>query len=169
MKLLKIFDKRDSKVGSKDIMYRKAVRALILKDGKILLVHSEKANEFKFPGGGIEQNESKQEALKREVLEETGHKIISVNEGLGYTDQIYNDIYDGNKYFYQRSFYYFCEVDDEYTGMSLKEYEIALKYIPKWVTIEEAIKENETKMATDNEFPWTERETYILKLLKEMI
>lgn len=169
MKLLKIFDKRDSKLGYQPITYRNAVRAIVLKEKKILLVYSETSQEYKFPGGGIEQGETRHYALRREVKEEVGHDLKSVNESLGYVDQIYNDIYDPKKYFYQRSYYYFCEIAEEYVGLSLSESEIALRFLPKWVTLEEAIKVNEDKIATGNYFPWTERELYVLKLLKEMI
>lgn len=168
MKLLKIFDNRRTKIGAQPIIYRNAVRAIIYKSGKLLMVYSEKSKEFKFPGGGIERDESREVALRREVLEEVGHTIKSVNESLGYTDQIYNDIYDDEKYFYQRSYYYFCEVEQEYVGMKLSESELALRFLPKWVEIDEAIQVNQEKVDNDNEFPWTERELYVLKLLKEM-
>ena len=168
MKLLKIFDKRSSKIGYQPIIYRNAVRAIILKENKVLLVYSETTKEFKFPGGGIESGESRDFALRREVVEEVGHELKSVNESLGYVDQIYNDIYDEHKYFYQRSYYYFCEVEDEYVGMSLSESERALRFLPKWVTLEEAIKVNEERTKQEDSFPWTERELYVLKLLKEM-
>lgn len=168
MKLLKIFDNRRTKLGSQPIIYRNAVRAIIIRESKILMIYSETSKELKFPGGGIENDESRDIALRREVREEVGRVIKSVNESLGYTDQIYNDIYDDNKYFYQRSYYYFCEVDDEYVGMRLSESEMALKFLPKWVTIDEAIQINTLKISTNNEFPWTERELYILNLLKEM-
>jgi len=168
MKLLKIFDKRESKIGYQPIIYRNAVRAIILKENKVLLVYSETSKEFKFPGGGIEQGETRHFALRREVKEEVGRELKSVNESLGYVDQIYNDIYDEHKYFYQRSYYYFCEVDDEYVGMSLSESEIALRFLPKWVTLKEAIEVNEARIASGDSFPWTERELHVLKLLKEM-
>ncbi len=168
MKLLKIFDNRRTKLGAQPIIYRNAVRAIIMKGTKVLMVYSETSKEFKFPGGGIEHDESRDVALRREVVEEVGHVIKSVNESLGYTDQIYNDIYDDKKYFYQRSYYYFCEVNDEYVGMRLSESEIALKFLPKWVTLDEAIRINTLKVTMNNEFPWTERELYVLQLLKEM-
>jgi 8-oxo-dGTP pyrophosphatase MutT (NUDIX family) len=169
MKLLKIFDKRSSKIGYQPIIYRNAVRAIILKENKILLVYSELTKEFKFPGGGLEQGETRHYALRREVKEEVGRELKSVNESLGYVDQIYNDIYDEKKYFYQRSYYYFCEAEEEYIGLSLSESEIALRFLPKWVTLDEAIKVNEDKIASGDYFPWTERELYVLKKLKGMM
>lgn len=168
MKLLKIFDRRTTRIGAQPIIYRTAVRAIILRGKEILMVYSPKAKEFKFPGGGIGKDEPREVALKREVIEEVGHDIKSVNEPLGYVDQLYNDIYDDDKYFYQRSYYYFCEIEEEYVGMKLSESERAMAYLPQWVTIDEAIRVNRYKIDNDNEYPWTERELYILHLLKRM-
>jgi 8-oxo-dGTP pyrophosphatase MutT (NUDIX family) len=168
MKLLKMFDKRSTKIGSQPIIYRNAVRAIILREHKVLLVYSETNKEYKFPGGGIETGETRHYALRREVKEEVGKELKSVNESLGYVDQIYNDIYDEHKYFYQRSYYYFCEIEDEYVGLSLSESEMALRFLPKWVTLEEAINANKARIDGGEAFPWTERELYVLELLKEM-
>jgi 8-oxo-dGTP pyrophosphatase MutT (NUDIX family) len=168
VKLLKIFDKRDKLLGHQPIIYRDSVRAIILKYGKILLVYSKESNEYKFPGGGVNEHEIRHIALRREVLEEVGKKVSSVNEPLGYTDQMYNDIYDDRKYFYLRSFYYFCEVYDEQFEQNLDVYEQKLKFVPRWVKIDEAIRVNQEKFDNGSEYNWTERELYVLKLLKEM-
>ena len=168
MKLLKIFDRRSKQLGHQPIIYRDSVRAIILKHGKILLVFSEESNEYKFPGGGVNEHEIRHIALRREVLEEVGKKVSSVNESLGYTDQIYNDIYNERAYFYLRSFYYFCEVYDEDFSQNLDLYERDLKFVPRWVSLEEAIKVNQAKFDKGSEYHWTERELFVLKLLKEM-
>lgn len=168
MKLLKIFDKRSKLLGHQPIIYRDSVRAIILKYGKILLVYSEESKEYKFPGGGVNEHEIRHIALRREVMEEVGRKVSSVNEPLGYTDQIYNDIYDERKYFFLRSFYYFCEVYDEEYDQNLDVYEQNLKFVPRWVNLDVAIKVNQEKFNSGSEYHWTERELYVLKLLKEM-
>ena len=51
---------------------RPSVRGIILKEGKIALVHSLKYDYYKFPGGGCKKNEKHEETLIREVKEETG-------------------------------------------------------------------------------------------------
>lgn len=168
MKLLKIFDKRSKLLGHQPIVYRDSVRAIIFKHGKILLVYSNESKEYKFPGGGVNENEIKHIALKREVMEEVGKKVSSVNESLGYVDQIYNDIYNEKSYFFLRSYYYFCEVYDEDYDQDLDLYEQDLKFEPKWVKLDEAIKVNQVKFDKGSRYHWTERELYILKLLKEM-
>lgn len=55
-----------------------AVAAIVIRDGKILLV--KRGSEpglglWSIPGGSIEPGETTEEALKREVLEETGIEI----------------------------------------------------------------------------------------------
>jgi len=51
---------------------RKRATAVIIENGKILLIHRIKPNEdyFIFPGGGVEEGETIEDALKREVTEE---------------------------------------------------------------------------------------------------
>lgn len=50
------------------------VTGIVIRDGKILLIHRFKqgAEYYVFPGGGVEEGETWEEALKREMLEETG-------------------------------------------------------------------------------------------------
>lgn len=169
MKLLEMFDRRKKKIGYQPITYRDSVRAIIFEHGKLLMVYSEKSNEYKFPGGGLLDGEIKDVALKREVLEEVGRRVISVNESLGYVDQIYNDIYDDRRYFYLRSYYFFCEISEEIYDLNLDAYEHDLGFTPIWVTVEEAIALNQEKFDQGSKYHWTERELYILKLLKEML
>ena len=54
--------------------------ALIIKDGEVLLVHHKKLNVWLYPGGHIEDTESPDETLIREVKEETGLDVEIVGE-----------------------------------------------------------------------------------------
>jgi 8-oxo-dGTP diphosphatase len=58
---------------------RKRASAIIIKNKKILLIHRLKygLDYFVFPGGRVEEAETAEEAVKREVLEETGLTVLS--------------------------------------------------------------------------------------------
>lgn len=56
--------------------YRSSVRAIIMVDNKLAMVHSKRDKCYMFPGGGIEPGESYATALMREVKEETGLNVL---------------------------------------------------------------------------------------------
>ncbi len=108
---------------------RNAVRAIIFKGNDIAMVKSDKEGYYKFPGGGIEFNESHTEALIRETLEETGLSIIpeTIKE-YGYTTEKRKSTYDFDEVFIQNSYYYTAEVNNTISTLSLDDYEKALGY-----------------------------------------
>ena len=66
---------------------RLGARGIVIReDGKIAIFNKSNKNEYKLPGGGIEEDENPEEAFKREVLEETGC-IIEIEEKLGITEE----------------------------------------------------------------------------------
>ncbi|WP_257391821.1 hypothetical protein [Mesobacillus jeotgali] len=50
----------------------------------------------------------------------------------------------------------------------LDEYEAILDFTPKWVTIEEAIRQNEILIEKLEQNTWLKRETHVLKQLKDI-
>ena len=69
---------------------RFTVGAIIVSDGKVLLVRR-KPEDFlggywEFPGGGVEEGEALKDAVRREVREETGLKVIRISGCVGYFD-----------------------------------------------------------------------------------
>lgn len=60
---------------------RREVKAIIVKDGKLLAVTNN--NEYGLPGGGIEDVETPEEALYREIKEELGYVNIKITKSLG--------------------------------------------------------------------------------------
>ncbi len=66
---------------------RLGARGIVIRDdGKIAIFNKANKNEYKLPGGGIEDYEEPEEAFKREVLEETGC-IVDIIEKLGITEE----------------------------------------------------------------------------------
>lgn len=63
--------------------YRHCVRVLIFKDNKVLLCTRKDGKEiqnYEFPGGGIETNDSFEESVIKECLEEVGIRVNNVQE-----------------------------------------------------------------------------------------
>jgi 8-oxo-dGTP diphosphatase len=65
-----------------DSFHRVTIKALVVKDGKILLVKEspERSGMWEIPGGGLDFGEDIHEGLKREVEEEMGLKVKSIEK-----------------------------------------------------------------------------------------
>ena len=75
MRELAVYDYKNYKENG-TVGRRPSVRGVIIREGKIAMVHSLKYDYYKFPGGGIDSGESHLDALIREVREETGLIVI---------------------------------------------------------------------------------------------
>lgn len=151
------------------VFYRLAMRAIILSNDKILMV---KANtgDYKFPGGGVEKGETKEETLKREVKEETGYTLEEVKESFGVLVERNKRRRMGCTIFEMTSKYYICDVNKEKGEQSLDKYEEELGFTPVWISLEDAIKENENVLRQKEKInPWVRRETFVLKKIKEYL
>lgn len=109
---------------------REASRAIICKDGNIMLSHETKIGQWMIPGGGREENETPAECCIREVAEETGLITTPVKCFL-----IMNEYYEDWKFVS----YYFACVATGITERKPTEREIQVGAIPEWITINEAI------------------------------
>jgi len=127
-------------------------RAIIVnkKTGKILLLNcldknAKSTKDFTdgfwvLPGGGVEENETFERGLIREIYEETGITDVKLKNCV-LSRIAYFDIGLGMKLFYER--YYLAETDiEEIITEGLTNYEIEVVKGYKWWTIDE-IKETE--------------------------
>lgn len=142
---------------------RPSVRGIVIRDGKVLMIHSLKYDYYKFPGGGMEAGEEQREALCREVREETGYLVApdSIREyGLVHRRSrgSHTDL------FLQDNYYYLCAVS-EAVGQELDDYEAEEHFTPEFVTAEQAI---ETNRFHDHQGKWgivQERDSRVLEAL----
>jgi 8-oxo-dGTP pyrophosphatase MutT (NUDIX family) len=147
---------------------RTALRGIILRNDNILLIRTLKG-DLKFPGGGLEANETYEEALIREIREETGYVNVSIQTGNDFASYIERkvDEFKLHTVFESRSYYLFAEIkDDERVTLKLDDYEEELQFQAEWISIKEAIIQNTYALLSD-EGPndWVERELTILKAI----
>lgn len=109
---------------------RIACRGVMIRDGRILLVHEENRDHWLLPGGGLEDGETLEQCCIREMEEETG-MIVSPR-------QHFLTIHEYYGAYHLTSHYFLCD----YRSMScqhLTDYEAAAGMQPKWIPLEEAM------------------------------
>ena len=107
------------------------VAAIIIKDDKILLIHRIKNGQeyYVFPGGGVKEEESLEEALAREIKEELTLDIKLFK-------QIFNLTNQG-----QEEYYFLVEDYDgtpQLNGEEKERMNESNQYIPIWKNLNEA-------------------------------
>ncbi|MDA1169524.1 MAG: NUDIX domain-containing protein [bacterium] len=93
-------------VEAEDLIMRPAAYGIVTHGNKILLINTKSTNKWFFPGGEIEKGEKIEEALRRELREETGiaveaQRLFTVQESFFYYDP-------WDKAFQNISFIYIC-------------------------------------------------------------
>lgn len=81
--IVKITDKDfglEEKINNDTPIVRMGSRGIIVNDeGKIAVIYKKNKNEYKLPGGGVENNENVKEAFKRECEEEIASQVEIIN------------------------------------------------------------------------------------------
>lgn len=121
---------------------RPSVRGIIIRDGRIAMMHSCRYDYYKLPGGGIEPGESLEETLVREVQEESGLvvKKDSIRE-FGYVKRVEKG--KREDIFIQENFYFLCEAEEALGQRNLDDYEAFEEFTLEYVTPSHAITTNQ--------------------------
>ncbi|MBP5726644.1 MAG: NUDIX domain-containing protein [Clostridia bacterium] len=145
---------------------RNSARSIVIRDGKVAMIHSLKYDYYKFPGGGIESGENPVDAMIRETREEAGLTVIpdSVKE-YGLVHRIQKSDSDPTECFIQDNYYYLCDVRDEQVSQDLDDYEAKEDYRLEFVDPQTAICKNRAASNTPYNRMMFEREARVLELL----
>ena len=148
------------------IFVRPSSRCIVIKNGLVGMVHSKKYNYYKFPGGGIDEGESAEQAVIREALEEAGLVVIPNKiKPFGYVHRVSKSDRAGADYFLQDNFYFLCEVEEVLQEQALCDYEREEGFNLQFVKPEDAIKINRTMPHGNKSFTMLERECRVLEIL----
>jgi len=98
--------------------HRKASRGIAFdNNGKMAVFYKKNKNQYKLPGGGLDEGETFEEAFIREVEEEVGCKV-EIIECLGYTEE-----YKTKSNYIQTSYVFIGKVVEKYEDLKLTQME----------------------------------------------
>lgn len=120
-------------VQSDRLILRPAAYALIVQDGRLLLLKMRHTGKYHLPGGGIQIGERMEETLKRETREETGVEIQVVR--FVHFEEIFFYYDPSDRAYHGLHFYFICRPkmlrllpDDHVVDGSAEQ--------PRWVEIQ---------------------------------
>ena len=144
---------------------REAVRGIILNNEKLLMIFSSENGDYKFPGGGNEIGETKEETLVREVQEECGALVSKIEKKIGKVIEYNKPLEKEYDVFKMTSYYYMCKVEENFCEQNLDQYEEELGFKPVWVNIDKAIQNNKELLNSNSKKAprWTKRDTYVME------
>lgn len=168
MELLKEIIRDPGMATAGKTIFREAVRGIILDERKLLMIHLPRNGTYKFPGGGIAGEETPEEALAREILEECGARVSKILRPFGKVIEFSIPKEEDFDVFRMTSSYYLCEVESAFAEQHLDAYEHDLGFYPVWVDVDEAIHSNLDVLLSRREAShrWNARETFVLEQIK---
>lgn len=107
---------------------RIAARGVILKNNKILLLYTNRYNDYSLPGGGIDLNESLSEGLIRELEEETGARNIQIEEEIGVYEEYRPCNKNGFQLLHMLSYIYKVNCSDEFVECNLNHMKLKMAW-----------------------------------------
>lgn len=169
MQILKTHFHPDVKTcENKSVFTRLATRSITVQNDAILLLYTERYEDYSLPGGGLDLGEDQIEGMIRELREETGAKEVSNIKPFG----IYEEYRPWNKpdhdIQHMISYCYTCDISSELGILNMDAHEIKNGMKAVWVSIHQAIAHNKQTIATSEKKGMSiERETFLLGLIAQ--
>ena len=112
--------------------------AIILKRDKVLMVGNERAEYFYSVGGRLKMGETAEEAVRREVLEETGVRLDVDRLGFIHENYFYGDSpAKEGKLIYELSYFFYMKVPDSFEPVCESFTEGNAKEHLQWVSLDD--------------------------------
>ena len=141
---------KDMCVSCDDGIINIRVGAIIIKDGKILMIGNQSADYLYTVGGRIKFGETAEDAIVREVYEETG--VVMQVDRLGFVHENYfvgDSPSNLGKLIYEISFFFYMRVPSDFAPVSNSYTSDNNKEFLHWVDIDNDIKMYPTFFKTE--------------------
>lgn len=130
--------KKDMCVACDNGILNIRVGAIIMKDDKILMVGDDRADYLYSVGGRVQFGETAEEAVVREVFEETGVKMEIDRLGFVQENYFYGDAPSKQgKLVYEICSYFYMKVPGDFTPVSESFTEGTSRAYLRWVSLDE--------------------------------
>jgi len=148
------------------LITRHAARGIVLQKDKILLLYTQRYEDYSLPGGGLDEGEDTIAGLIRELQEETGAQGIHNIQAFARYDE-YRPWYKSDAdIIHMISHCYTCDIAHELGETRYESYEIKNGMQPVWKNINSAIEHNKKIIETsDKKGLSIERETFLLEVI----
>lgn len=97
-------------VDEADLIDRVSVYGIYIKDDAVLLTRHPVSGNWELPGGGVDEGESHEQTLGRELKEETGLELGEIGEFIKKLEGYFYDLATGQAWRSERYFYYINDV-----------------------------------------------------------
>ncbi|MCR5823492.1 MAG: NUDIX domain-containing protein [Lachnospiraceae bacterium] len=133
---------RDMTVPCEEGLINLRVGAIIMKKGKILMVGNNIRPEYLYSvGGRIKFGETSEEAVVREVFEETGVKLEVDRLGFIHENYFYGDAKSNfGKLIYEVSYYYYMKVPEDFEPVCMSMTEDDHEEFLRWIGVDAPIR-----------------------------
>lgn len=126
-----------TEVEAKQLTFRPSVYGVLIEDDKVLL--SKQFDGYDFPGGGMDVDETIEQALKREFIEETGIEIEPIKPLICQTSFFnpnYSKKYEGQFWNCLVVYYLVRKVGGNIANYKLSEQEQHYADKPEWISLD---------------------------------
>lgn len=130
------FDGKEYVTSRSELVPRTSIYGIVIDDDKVLL--SKQSNGYDLPGGGIEEGESDEQGVEREVFEETGLKVQAERQIGEQKEGYFKRTHSDNVCIHSFMRYYVCKVvGGELSTAGFDENERNFAELAEWYPVNE--------------------------------